>query len=112
MSRPALSLVHGTGSARCDGQMSRANAFGRLPGARLRVLPLRAEREEFLDWWARLLMRRCGGAAEIARTFACTEQAARYWLDRFSVPNGLAVDLAMSLWPEEFAARHDRREAA
>jgi hypothetical protein len=87
------------------------------PAKRFRLVPAAPDRPEFLCWWAALLRRRCGGqAALIAKTFTCTEQCARYWLAEFSCPNGLHVDLAMTLWPEDFAARHgvdlDGRRAA
>jgi hypothetical protein len=84
------------------GQMSHAKPLGRF-----RLVPAAPDRGEFLAWWASLLKLRCGGnAADIAKLFTCTEQCARYWLDEFSCPNGLHVDLAMDLWPEDFAARH------
>jgi hypothetical protein len=73
---------------------------------RLQLIAAAPDREEFLDWWAGLLRRRCGGAAVIAKTFTCTEQCARYWLDGFACPTGLHLDHAMALWPGEFAARY------
>lgn len=84
-----------------SGQMSPAN-----PLHRRQVIAAAPDREEFLAWWAGLLRRRCGPAAVIAKTFTCTEQCARYWLDQFACPTGLHLDHAMALWPEEFAARH------
>ncbi len=84
-------------------QMSPANRLRRT-----RVIAAAPDREEFLVWWAGVLRRRCGPAAVIAKTFTCTEQCARYWLDRFACPTGLHLDLAMALWPEEFALRYGR----
>lgn len=85
------------------GQMSRPNGFG---ARRVRVIPM-ADRGEFLAWWSSLLRRRLGGdVARIAQTFACTEQTGRNWLAEFACPTGPAVDLAMDLWFEDFAARH------
>jgi len=114
MTSQVLSFSQARERAARDGQMSPAKGLGRF-----RVIPAAPDRAEFLSWWAGLLRRRCGGqAALIAKTFTCTEQCARYWLDGFSCPNGLHVDLAMALWPEDFAARHgfaavatDRRAA-
>jgi hypothetical protein len=82
-------------------QMSPANRVRRT-----QVIAAAPDREEFLAWWAGLLRRRCGQAAVIAKTFTCTEQCARYWLDAFACPTGLHLDHAMALWPEEFALRH------
>jgi hypothetical protein len=82
-------------------QMSPANRLRRL-----QVIAAAPDREEFLSWWAALLRRRLGSAAVIAKTFTCTEQGARYWLDGFACPTGLHLDHAMALWPDAFADRY------
>lgn len=90
--------------------MSQANGFGAIPmtGRAVRVLPV-VDKAEFVGWWAGLMRRRLGGdAVAISRTFEVTEQTGRNWLAGFSCPTGPAVDLAMQLWSEDFAARHGR----
>lgn len=81
-------------------QVSRPNGFGRV-----RVVPV-VDKAGFVAWWAGLMRRRChGDAALIAQLFGCTEQTGRNWLAEFACPMGHHVDLAMQLWPEDFAAR-------
>lgn len=106
MSSKVLSFVRPVQPSGVRSQMSPANGVGRF-----RVVPAAPDRAEFMAWWSALLRRRCGGqAAVIAKTFTCTEQCARYWLDSHSCPNGLHVDLAMTLWPGDFAARHGQAD--
>jgi len=86
----------------------RAPAGGRgraVPLRPLRLAPVEPDRAGLLVWWSGLLMRRCGAVRGIVAVFGCTEQTARNWLDGFSCPTGVALDLALRLWPEEFAAR-------
>lgn len=82
-------------------QMSPANAFRRT-----QVIIAAPDRDELLAWWEGVLRRNCASVPDIARTFTCTEQTARYWLDRFACPTGLHLDHAMALWPHEAAARY------
>lgn len=85
------------------GQMSQPNGFG---GRRMRAVP-EVDRAGFVAWWAGVMRRRChADAVVISRTFEVTEQTGRNWLAEFSCPLGHHVDLAMVLWPEEFAARY------
>jgi hypothetical protein len=90
-------------------QMSPANGFRRM-----QVIPAPPDRDELLAWWEGVLRRNCASVSDIARTFTCTEQTARYWLDRFACPTGLHLDHAMALWPHEAAARYglDRQQVA
>lgn len=114
MSRFKPLLVHSAHSARFVNQMSQANAFapvggrGRSVSARRRVsVPiLQPDRDGFLDFWAGLMRRKCGSAAAVAQMFCVTEQTGRNWMAGFSCPVGEALDLAMTLWPREFAARY------
>jgi hypothetical protein len=102
------------------GRMSHAKAFAPLggrgraePHRPARLAPIEADRAGLLVWWSGLLMRRCGSVRGVVRVFECTEQTARNWFDGFSCPTGVALDLALRLWPADFAARAaDARGAA
>lgn len=85
------------------GQMSQPNGFA---ARRLRVVP-EVDKAGFVQWWAGVMRRRCGGdAVAISRLFSVTEQTGRNWLAEFSCPLGHHVDLALALWPEECAGRY------
>jgi hypothetical protein len=81
---------------------------GRGRAAPLRPLPLapiEADRAGLLRWWSGLLMRRCGSVRGVVAVFGCTEQTARNWFDGVACPTGVALDLALRLWPDDFADR-------
>lgn len=72
----------------------------------MKAVPV-ADKAGFMAWWAGVMRRCCGAdAVEISRTFSVTEQTGRNWLAEFACPMGHHVDLAMELWPQEFAARY------
>lgn len=81
------------------------------PALAARVPLPEVERDAFLVFWSRLLMRRLGAVPAIARTFERTEQTARNWIDGTACPNGLDVYRATALWPDDFATRAPRMPA-
>lgn len=112
-SRASLSVVSLGQSAPGRGQKSLANGFGRLApvggrgrGAaaarRVSVQPVIGQRDDFMVWWSALLLRRCGSAHAIARTFDVTDQTGQNWINATACPSGWMVFQAQGWWPEEF----------
>jgi hypothetical protein len=107
---PSLRLVSSRQSAPVARQMSHPREFGPLGGRgrdgraarRVEVAPV-LHRGGFLVFWSGLMLRRCGGAHEIAMRFDVTEQTGRNWIDAVACPSGWMVFQAQQLWPEEFA---------
>jgi hypothetical protein len=76
---------------------------GRSLAARRRIeaAPV-IERLAAMDWWADMVLRRCGSAERIAVVFGVTFQTGCNWLNRISCPTGDKVLMAVAMWPEEF----------
>ncbi len=110
---PSLHLVSSRQSAPALRQKSHPTTFaplggrGRGAGAarRVAVSPVLLHRAGFLAFWSGLMLRRCGGAHEIAMQFDVTEQTGRNWIDGVACPSGWMVFQAQQLWPEEFPER-------
>ena len=90
------------------GQSSRANPPDRRRSAaarrRISVAPEIVTRDQAMLRWSDLVRRRCLTREACAVTFAVTFQTACNWWDGWSCPTGDKVMMAISLWPEEFAA--------